>query len=344
MDINIFLIKERMDLEFYEYSHLIPKKYWKMLDWVKEYEQKLNKNELNINQSAIYYLEDNPNLIDWNEICLNPNAIELLKKNREKIIWENMTSNINGKELIEPNADILYYYQKRNILLNPCMIEYLKKRYGTMSDEDKVYLLLNKKSSEVFKENKEDINKIYKNLTKRYEVCVNDFETAKMLDDYDKEKIKNIYIQQTKDQEFIEKNLDKYLEQFQINPNAIKQLWKYKNPLKLRTCMLKKNKNAGELMEYVIEKKINWLIGIGIDEFKEILSCKNMINYIEKNKEILSAEINDKHCKFSLNEGIFNYDYDEIKKNKKQLNEEIIKMAYNPKMKFVKNLVKFDLI
>ena len=48
----------------------------KLLDWIPI--NKLNMSLLSTNITAIPFLEDNPNLIDWKQLSSNPAAIDLL--------------------------------------------------------------------------------------------------------------------------------------------------------------------------------------------------------------------------------------------------------------------------
>ena len=97
------------------------------------------------------------------------------------------------------------------------------------------------------------------------------------------------------------------------NPNAIKLL--KENPDKIDWDYLSSNKNAIELLKEKPDK-INW---------KYLSLNINAIELLKENQDKIKWEF------ISFNTAIFTYDYEKIKKNKKELNEELVIKALHPK-------------
>ena len=82
---------------------------WKFKDWVPQY----MINQLNLvhcyalskNTNSIWFLYNNPILIDWDSLSYNMNAIDLLSKNIDKIYWNLLSSNPSANDLLSQNID-----------------------------------------------------------------------------------------------------------------------------------------------------------------------------------------------------------------------------------------------
>lgn len=58
---------------------------------------------LNKDDTAVYYLEQFPEKINWSLLSKNPSAIRLLEKNQDKIVWANLGLNPKAIPLLEKN-------------------------------------------------------------------------------------------------------------------------------------------------------------------------------------------------------------------------------------------------
>jgi len=283
-----------------------------MLDWIDK--NKLFNERLSFNQCAVYYLEDNPDLINWSYMSRNPSGIEILKNNKHKINWSWITSNENAKDIIESYIEPLYYFEKKSIIKNSCMIDFIEKYYLNFDFSDKCDLLQNKKSSQIFENNISDLHNIMSYLQDNNTFHCNyitDITTIKYCKKYETS-LKDVYCQLCTDQLFIENNISKFPDKFQKNPNAIKFLWQYKD-YNYSLEQLIHNKNAGQLIEYIVEKNKN-----DQELFKNnismISSHAGVIEYLEKNKDLIN------YYNLSLNESIFTYDYNLIKEERQVIN------------------------
>ena len=98
-----------------------------------------------------------------------------------------------------------------------------------------------------------------------------------------------------------------------LNPNAIYYL--KNNYDKIDWDYLSSNENAIELLKEKPDK-INW---------KYLSLNINAIELLKENQDKIKWEF------ISFNTAIFTYDYEKIKKNKKELNEELVIKALHPK-------------
>ena len=67
------------------------------------------------NKNAIYFLENNHNLINWFCISQNPNAIHLLERYPENINWSSLSLNINAIRLLQQNIKKIDWF---NLVIN----------------------------------------------------------------------------------------------------------------------------------------------------------------------------------------------------------------------------------
>lgn len=83
------------------------------------------------NPNAIHLLEMYPEKINWSALSLNPNAIHLLEKNIKKIDWFNIVININAYSIISQNMDIIMsntiYFKRLCLNQNPKILKLIEK-------------------------------------------------------------------------------------------------------------------------------------------------------------------------------------------------------------------------
>jgi hypothetical protein len=79
----------------------------KLQDWLKDYLDYLDWNELSKNPLAFDLLKQYPEKINWKNLCLNihPNVIDLLEKNKDKINWTNLSKNPIAIDILKKNKD-----------------------------------------------------------------------------------------------------------------------------------------------------------------------------------------------------------------------------------------------
>ena len=79
----------------------------KLQDWLKDFLDYLDWNELSKNPLAFDLLKQYPEKINWKNLCLNihPNVIDLLEKNKDKINWTNLSKNPIAIDILKKNKD-----------------------------------------------------------------------------------------------------------------------------------------------------------------------------------------------------------------------------------------------
>lgn len=125
------LIQPRFNLEFFEipvFTFLIQQEQSKFLKKYIRSQLNLNSKFLELNPSAIHYIEENLDRIDYFNLCKNPNAIHLIEKQDPlyldmcllsrkptavsllekkiyRINWKNLSINTQASHLMEYNLD-----------------------------------------------------------------------------------------------------------------------------------------------------------------------------------------------------------------------------------------------
>ena len=76
---------------------------FKLKDWLKDFLDYFDWNELSMNPNAINLLKQYPEKINWKNLCLNnnPEVIDLLEKNKDKINWTNLSQNENAIDILK---------------------------------------------------------------------------------------------------------------------------------------------------------------------------------------------------------------------------------------------------
>ena len=83
------------------------------------------------NPNAIHLLESNIDKINWSALSLNPNAIHLLEKNIKKIDWFNIVVNKNAYSIISQNMDTVMsntiYFKRMCLNQNPKIVTLIER-------------------------------------------------------------------------------------------------------------------------------------------------------------------------------------------------------------------------
>lgn len=83
------------------------------------------------NPNAVHLLELYPDKINWSSLSLNPNAIHLLEKNIKKIDWFNLAINKNAYSIISQNMDIIMsntiYFRRLCLNQNPKILTLIER-------------------------------------------------------------------------------------------------------------------------------------------------------------------------------------------------------------------------
>jgi hypothetical protein len=97
-----------------------------------------------------------------------------------------------------------------------------------------------------------------------------------------------------------------------MNPNAIHLL--ERNPDKIDWCWLSSNPNAIHLLEQNLDK-VDW---------KQLSGNPNAIHILERNQDKIYWPL------FSVNRGIFEYDYDFLRERISVLRDELLSVTLHP--------------
>ena len=103
----------------------------KPLPWVRlleldfQFPYKIS-NVLSANPNAIYFLENNPDYINWWFLSANPNAINILENNIDKVNWDYLSINTHSRaiHILEKNIDKVDW---SNLSSNPSAIDILEQ-------------------------------------------------------------------------------------------------------------------------------------------------------------------------------------------------------------------------
>lgn len=292
---------------------------YKLLDWIDQDKlswvylcrnthagQLLEKNtdkidweNLSSNSSprAIRILEKNLDKVDWSYLSFNPGAVDILKKNKDKINWAELAGNPDPRaiELLEhyhPYKPIYTRLVWDSLSENPCALHLLEQ------NPDKI-------DWHEISENPSAIHLIEQNL-------LHSLHSDKI--DWFGLSVNPAAIP------ILEKNIDKIkwaALHFNQNPKAIQLL--EKNPDKIDWSDISFHPHAIPLLENLLHTlhsdKIDW---------KSLSNNSAAIHLLEKNIDKIDWQ------NLSLNPSIFVYDYDEMKKNKGELHEELLAMMLSP--------------
>lgn len=300
-----------------------------------------------------YKLRDwiNQDKLNWAELCSNPLAIDLLKMNQAKIDWELLGSNPNSIELHKFNLDNIHWYSyARNE--NPEVLKLLERHWTSQElAKDKYFvdgLIGNPSAAHIIIDH---LDYIFDNHYPNNDSDEDEYDEW-MLATADLSSNPNPliinYLKQHPDQihwrsmsrnpmalELIQANLNKisWLD-LSCNKAAIHLL--EANPNKINFNWLSINQFAIHLLEANLDK-VNWytlsrnpaaihLLEANLDKINwSYLSANSAaIDLLEANQE----EIDWK--RLSANPAIFTYDYQQMKANKEQLHQELMREMYHP--------------
>jgi hypothetical protein len=245
----------------------------------------------------------------------NPFAVELLVRHLDKISWNDFVNNPNAIHVIENNLDLCFksinWRGKIDLLRHPNFIHILKKYQNKIIDE----LLF----ADCLLELACNRNTIYIDLLEKYmKKCPEKIQnlTSTFWNDLCKNPIAIHIIEQYLD------NLTNFSWQILAkNPNAThiisKNLYKLDELGWRHLC---ENPNAIPILEKNIDK-INWYT---------LSSNINGIKIIEKYPDKIKFYLFFDYENFSVNEPIFELDYDAIESRCNIYKEELISVALHP--------------
>jgi len=268
---------------------------------IEKFKNKISSEgiSLNTNPLTIKYLEDNPKLINWNYLSANPDAINIIKKNKDLISWSSLSMNNCAYKLLKENQDKIDWY---NICYNdnPKVVsDIIDKNL----DKDISWTILSKN-----------------NTDKAIEI---------LLREENKNKI---------DWEFFSAN---------SNNKAIDILKENKNKIDFEYLVANPNEKIIEIFREN-QDKINWYY-LSVNSNLRIIEymCKNFTN--KEKKKILKNHISiEKYIDLVASQhidndfiynnwlnlkpySIYKVDYNKMRENFRDFEEELIKEVYHPK-------------
>jgi hypothetical protein len=243
------------------------------------------------NYNAIKLLENKPEKIDWDYVSCQSDAIHLLEENVDKISWEMLSYNYKTKNLIEENIDKIPQHTIEDYSYNHLAMPFLEKYPEKINWQG---LSKNKNAIHLLEQNLEKIDWDMLSLN----------ENAIHLLEQNPEKIN--------------------WSNLSYNNNAIHLL--EKTPTNIEWDNLSYNKNAIHLLGKNPEK-INWNalydnenVGLLLDTIAHLIP---------------DLHTNTKYsyfwCEMIGNNNIFEYDYNNMKKNTDYIREDLMKVALHPK-------------
>ena len=115
------------------YNYLQP---LKLIPFVKENIDKINREYLCINVNAIHILEKNMTEIHWNVLSGNSNAIHILEKNMDKVDWSMLSHNPAAIHILEKNQSKIDWNSfSYNSEIFDYSYEYLEERCNIYKEE-----------------------------------------------------------------------------------------------------------------------------------------------------------------------------------------------------------------
>jgi len=298
---------------------------WKIIDWINKFDINYTLLSKNTHPEAINILMKNKDKICWNSLSQNPSAIELLKENKDKIIYRYLESNPN------PEA---FKILKEKIMIDDKISKEKMKYTGKSWIVKKIEINLN-------------------NQIEWFGIWSNPNSIEFIRDEKYLDKINWFSLSSNTNPDiikYLEKNFDKIKwTQLSGNPSAIDLL--IKNPDKIDWFNLSRNPSAIDLLLKNPDKidlkmiysnpnnKVYEIIKENIpniyDFSKWYYISKNegewILDYIRENIDKLNHSNID--CIFS-NPLIFTYDYEMMKKNNEDFEEELIKEVMKPSRLF----------
>jgi len=298
---------------------------WKIIDLIKRYDINYTYLSGNTHPEAIKILTKNKDKICWKYLSQNPSAIELLKKNKDKIIYRYLERNPNPeafkilKEKIRIDEEIAkekwknrgnsWFMKKINIDINN-QIEW----FGIWSNPNSIEFIE---------------NNLYLDKINWFSLSSN--TNPDVIKYLQKNPDKIVWSQLRGNPSAIDllvNNPDK-IDWFNLsyNPSAIDLL--SKNPDKIDKRMLYSNSNNDAY-------KLIKTIFTDIYDFEKLyLISRNegewILDYINENINEFNDNDNDNDIRFMfVNPLIFTYDYEMMKKNNEEFEEELIKEVMKP--------------
>ena len=267
------------------------------MDWIDWF-------RLSENASMVPLLEKYPEKIDWKEFSKNKNAIRLLEKNPEKIAWNCLCVNENAIHLIEKNKDKITNFWKY-LSGNEKAVPFLEKN---MHRIDWGNLSLNKNAIHLLEENPDLIH---------WRALHFNSNAVHIFEKYPEKLDWSLICYNINAIPLLMKNPDKIdWDNIVQNPMAIEIL--EENEDELNWYYLTTNHNAMRLIEKDLLKVVISVIADGI-----------------KNPDIdidLNEWCDENQWKLLVrNPGIFELDYEAIRKRAMIFKEELMENVYHPK-------------
>jgi hypothetical protein len=271
-----------------------------MMDLVQEYSVDESGRPLltvdEILDSRINY----PRHIRWFWLSSNPSAVPLLEKHPHKIYWDMISMNPNAMHLIEKKMReqpdrIRWNICWKGLSMNPSAIELLKKNPDRIKWD---WLSMNPNAIELLENNLDKVDWFYLS------------ENPGAIS-------------------ILEKNMDKiYWPGFNQNPSAVPFLKKNPDKIIWYWFSINPNPDAIPLLEKNLDK---------IHKISEEVESNRFSDWVLLSKNPGAISILEKHPQkifwyyFSMNPGIFTYDYEKMRNSHLDLKEEIIRKALHPK-------------
>jgi hypothetical protein len=133
---------------------------FELIDWIEELKYKLQDDFLCKNYSAVDFLLQNQDKIDWKSFSKNSNdkAVNLLLQNQDKIDWENFSDNCNQYAIIFllKNPDKINW-SNFSCISNPIVVNFLLQNKDKI-DWDKFSYNCHPSAIELLLQNQDKIN------------------------------------------------------------------------------------------------------------------------------------------------------------------------------------------
>ncbi len=254
---------------------------------------------LNENPSAIYLLEQFPQLIKPYYLSVNPHAIYLIKQYIDNIYLDDLSANPCAVRLLEKNPKLIRW---KYLSKNPNAIHIIKQNMDKISYID---LGFNPNALDFVDVNRLSFFQLLKHPMIQHEYIDGQYTLL----------YKNTILKQ------YQVNQSHYIFISEI-PNAIHIIEQNVIKQYINWNMLSCNPNAIHILEKNLDK-INWY---------NLCSNPNAISIIEKNLDKLThlcwANLSKNPNALHL---LCKYDYELMKENYKQMNQELIEYVMNPK-------------
>ena len=323
---------------------------------LKQNLDKVDWDALCLNESAIDILCKNPDKINWFIFSRNkhPDIVSIIEKNWDKILLEDQ------REDVWSDGTLTFYIILQNLLYHPNSLPFIEKHienldWKLVSENSNMISIIEKNLDKVDwnklcnNKNKKVLEILEKNIDKvNWDILSSNPIAVSFLEKH-MDKINWVELSSnSRAVDLLEKNIDKICWEsivYNTNPRAISLIEQNLYHLNTHTwASLTLNENAVHLFRKNIDKiHLPYLLfnkhpdAIKLfeenitkvtldDEDIEDLSIKpHLVPFFEKNVEYINW------YNISKNEGIFEYDYENIKKRMSIFEEELVQKVFHPR-------------